>query len=180
VLEFARAFRALPAVKFHETHPALADPVAVRVGEADGSQFLYAVNRFAYPVTCRLRTAGTARELRDLAGGAPMPVAPETTLELGPFQLRSFQVEGGVLRIVGGEEIVAPEVAESLTARLTGYEKALDRARERLADPQDTAFYIEEGKRLAQAKRWADLHYLMQERWAVELDEARKREPRIP
>ena len=106
---FAAAYRALPAEKF-ETVGDATDPVAVRTlvgerqqkgihhkerkehkegGAGDGRRYLYLVNREYYPVTVTV-TLSQAGELTDLADGATVAAPAAWTLELQPYELRSF------------------------------------------------------------------------------------------
>ncbi|MCX7014123.1 MAG: hypothetical protein NTW86_16505 [Candidatus Sumerlaeota bacterium] len=173
IREFTRAFRALPAVKFTDVK-GLSDPAAVRVGQADGKQFLYAVNRFQFPVSCALRCNGAGAKIIDLASDEALEAADGALrVELGPFQLRSFRVEGGALRIAGSEETIDLAVSADLLKQLDAYEARLRAVGERAGDPKEFAHYIQQGRQMAERKHWAELYYLLQENWAKRLDAMR-------
>jgi len=91
---FARAYRALPAEKF-ETVGASTDPVAVRNLMYDGRHHLYLVNREYYPVAVALQLTGAA-QATDLATEQILDADPQWQVALGPYELRSFALQGEV------------------------------------------------------------------------------------
>ena len=167
IRQFAQALRTLPAAAFQDV-AGLSDPAAVRCAQVDGQQFFYAVNRFHHPVVCRLNVEGGGR-LRDLVSGERLS-ADGLEIRLGPFQLRSFGVEGGSLRCLGGEQRVAAQVPAQLAQRVQQLQARLAAVRPGLAEPERFDRALATAARLAQQKRWAELHYFLQERWACELE----------
>lgn len=61
---FAKAFRALPAVKFDDV-AGLADPVRVRQKVVDGANYVYVLNRLPYPVEAALAFSGAEAVSRE-------------------------------------------------------------------------------------------------------------------
>ena len=86
---FARAFRALPAVRF-ETVGGKTDPVAVRTLVHAGRRYLYLVNREYYPVAAELLFDRAPGPLTDLASGDVIPGAAHLSLTLAPYELRAL------------------------------------------------------------------------------------------
>ena len=85
---FAKAFRALPAVKFADVATDNPD-VTVRTREWRGRTYLYAVNTSETDQTVRVKLPSG---IRDLVSGEE-PGEGEISLRLLPYQLRSFATE---------------------------------------------------------------------------------------
>lgn len=112
IAAFAKAYRALPKVKF-ETVGGSTDPVAVRSVAADGRRYFYLMNRDYYPIEVKLtfdRAAGTVTEL---ATGKAKKVGKTWDVTAGPYELRSFTVAEAV-RLTGFEVAVPVEITEAL------------------------------------------------------------------
>lgn len=101
VAEFAKAYRALPAVRF-ETIKGSSDTAIVRVG-AGG--YLYVVSRSPFPMAVNLKCpAGTT--LSDLSDNTRL-TGPDLRVALLPYQLRAFQgnLTGAAAVSVAGYDI---------------------------------------------------------------------------
>jgi len=112
IATFAKAYRALPKVKF-ETVGRTTDPVAVRSVAADGRRYFYLMNRDYYPIEVKLtfdRAAGTVTEL---ATGKAKKVGKTWDVTAGPYELRSFTVAEAV-RLTAFEVTVPTEITEAL------------------------------------------------------------------
>ena len=105
---FARAFRALPAVRF-ETVGTSIDPVAARTAVVDGQRYLYLVNREFYPVEVRLDLSPDDAVVRDLVTGQPAAF----TLVLAPYELRSLMLEASA-EVAGYVARIPDEMAAQL------------------------------------------------------------------
>jgi len=92
---FARAYRALPAVKF-DTVGVTTDPVAVRTLVRDGIRYVYVVNREYYPVEATLAFSGAPDPVHDLATGEPLTVPTPWSLTVAPYALRCFAISAAV------------------------------------------------------------------------------------
>ena len=163
---FAKAYRALPAVKFDDV-AGLADPVRVRQKVVDGANFFYVLNRLPYPVDVSLALAGG--EASDLVSGETSS-GGQLSLALRPYDLRSFRQAEAKGRVQGGAATVAASVAEVLSRQV---EAADARLRERAAKGEDLASvkpYLEKAKKCLADKEYARLHFLLQEAWAHRLD----------
>ena len=119
---FARAYRPLPAEKF-ETVGTSTDPVAVRTLTHDGRHYLYLVNREYYPVSVELQLSGAA-QATDLATKQVLDADPQWPIALGPYELRSFQIEG--------EATVSGFIASAPPDIVTRLEEDAEAALERL------------------------------------------------
>ena len=108
---FARAYRALPARKF-ESVGASTDPVAVRTLTREGRGYLYLVNREYYPVTVEL-TLTSAAKVTDLASQETLDAQPLWRLTLGPYELRSFTLDGSV-EVSGFTASAPPDIVAQL------------------------------------------------------------------
>jgi hypothetical protein len=150
---FAPAYRALPAEKF-ETVGDSTDPVAVRtlVPQNESKRYLYLVNREYYPVRVTLALS-QAGELTNLADGTSVAAPAEWTLELQPYELRSFTVApeaeplGFTATIPAGIEAALRRDAEQAlrdlsAARETGHAIAgLDRIEATIRDSAEHNHY---------------------------------------
>ena len=162
---FAKAYRALPAVKFEDI-AGLADPVRVRQKVVDGANYVYVLNRLPYPVTVELALEGGAAE--DLVSGETS-TGGKLALALRPYDLRSFRQAGAQSRVAGGSAAVAAEVAAGLKEKVAAADA---RFRDKTARGEDlTALkrYLEKAKACLAGKEYARLHLLLQEAWAYTL-----------
>ena len=162
---FAKAFRALPAVKFDDV-AGLADPVRVRQKVVDGSNFFYVLNRLPYPVEAELRLDGA--ETIDLVSGESSSDS-RLSLKLRPYDLRAFRQTGAQCRVGGGSATVSAEVLAGLTK---GVEDAETRFHDKVATSEDSAAvkpYLEKARKCLVDKAYARLHFLLQEAWAYKL-----------
>jgi hypothetical protein len=112
IAEFAKAYRALPKVKF-QTVGTTTDPVAVRSVVADGRRYFYLVNRDYYPVEVHLAFDRAAGPVTDLATGKAKKIGKKWGVTLAPYELRSFTVPEAV-RLTGVDATVPAEIADSL------------------------------------------------------------------
>jgi len=90
--EFARAFRALPDVKF-DTVGTLTDPVAVRTIVHGKFRYLYLVNREYYPVKVTVQFNKAAGKITDLGAGKTISAAKKWIATLKPYQLLSLSLQ---------------------------------------------------------------------------------------
>ncbi|AWI08127.1 hypothetical protein [Ereboglobus luteus] len=90
---FLREYRSLPAMPF-TPRPDACDPVAVWE-RRDGGRFLfYAVNRERFPVAITVRFAAPVTLTRLATGEPVFRNADEFTVQLAPYELRTFAAEG--------------------------------------------------------------------------------------
>lgn len=115
--EWFAEYRALPALPFVPLEDAR-DPVAVW-HRTDGRQaWFYAVNRERWPITIEL-AFDQCREVTRLTSGQTIPVTDgKLTLELQPFELRSFAMPPGA-RLVGSRTTIPPAMHDYLRHRIT-------------------------------------------------------------
>lgn len=111
-LAFAKAYRALPDVKF-ETVGGSTDPAAVRKLRKDGLLYLYMVNREPYEVTVRVEFSSEGVTLTDKSCGAALECTRFTAFRLPPYGLRVFTAFGDA-DVTGFGAAVPQEVAEAL------------------------------------------------------------------
>ncbi|MBI3118137.1 MAG: family 10 glycosylhydrolase [Candidatus Hydrogenedentes bacterium] len=150
---FARAYRALPNVKF-DTVGSLADPVAVRTVVHGGQRYVYAVNREYYPVQTELRLTGTPAQFRDLVYAETTATGNLLSFTLQAYELRAFVLEPQV-EIAGFTAKVPENVEHDLTTAATEFFAAIAaaRARGKMATGMDS---MEQFVRTALAEgRWA-------------------------
>ncbi len=162
---FAKAFRALPAVKFDDV-AGLVDPVRVRQKVVDGSNFFYVLNRLPYPVEAELRLVGA--EAVDLVSGDKSSDG-RLLFKLRPYDLRAFRQPDAQSRVSGGSVTVSAEVLAGLTK---GVEEAQARFRDMAAASEDSPAvkpYLDLARKCLLDKAYARLHFLLQEAWAYKL-----------
>lgn len=126
IQRFARAYRALPALRF-ETVGRTTDPVAVRTVLADHRRYLYLANREYYPVTVNLRLDVPEAQATDLATGEKVLVGERSAVTLAPYELCSLGLGAEVE--VRGFEVAAPaEIERTLRAEAAEALGAMERA----------------------------------------------------
>jgi hypothetical protein len=161
---FAKAFRALPAVKFDDVN-GFEDPVRCRQQVVDGKNYFYLQNRLPIPVEAEVRVEG-AGGVTDLVQDAPTAIAGGAIkLTLAPYELRSFRGEDARTRVAGGSGIVPAEFAEGLKAQLAKAEENLARVKEIGVDVAAYLPFLAFAKECWEAKRFARLYFLLQESW---------------
>jgi hypothetical protein len=89
VRDFARAYRALPRVRF-ATVGQSTDPVAVRTTIHRGRRYFYLINREWYPVRVTLALRGERAPDFDLASGLEVSSSETLVIDLGGYELRSL------------------------------------------------------------------------------------------
>lgn len=162
---FAKAYRALPAVKFADV-AGLADPVRVRQKVVDGGNFFYVLNRLPYPVDAEIRLEGA--EAVDLVNGDKSSEG-KLSLKLRPYDLRSFRQADAKGKVAGGSAVVSAEQVAELTR---GVETADARFREKTSKGEDLAAvkpYLEKAQQCLADEQYARLYFLLQEGWAQKL-----------
>jgi len=162
---FAKAYRALPAVKFADV-AGLADPVRVRQKVVDGGNFFYVLNRLPSPVGVELRIDGA--EAVDLVSGDKSS-GGTLSLKLRPYDLRSFRQADAQGRVTGGTATVSADEVGGLTKQMEAVEAGF---RDRAAKGEDLAAvqpYLEKAKKCLADKEYARLYFLLQETWAYKL-----------
>jgi hypothetical protein len=95
--QFSRAFRALPSVHFDDV--AKQGDVRVRSALDKGSLYVYVANTGNAPATKTLRIDGTPSRIADLGKGAAIPAGKSLQLDLAPYSLRSFRIDGRGLSV---------------------------------------------------------------------------------
>ena len=110
---FAQYFRALPAVKF----PTLATDgkIVLRGGEAEGRSWFYVVNADDKPVKVTLKVPANTHDLatRELVGAKER--ASTVTLDLEPYDFRSFAAPEGMPKMEGCKTWCAKQSSADLT-----------------------------------------------------------------
>jgi len=162
---FAKAYRALPAVKFDDV-AGLADPVRVRQKVVDGGNFFYVLNRLPYPVDVEIRLEG--EEAVDLVSGENASHG-KLSLKLRPYDLRTFRQSDAKSKVTGGSATVPAELSAELAK---GVETADARFREKTSKGADFAAvkpYLEKAQKCLADKQYARLYFLFQEGWLQKL-----------
>jgi len=93
--EFAQAYRPLPAEKFETVGPST-DPVAVRTLVHGGKRFFYMINREYYPIKVHVSFDKAPGKITDLASEKTITATKQWTLELKPYELRSFTINSKI------------------------------------------------------------------------------------
>jgi hypothetical protein len=137
---FAAAYQSLPAESFG-TVGAVTDPVAVRtlVPEHEPRRYVYLVNRGFYPVRVRV-SLSQAATLLELATAAQVEAPADWTVDLQPYELRSFTTDPTV-QLSG----FAVEVPEEI---VDGFRRETQRALEALATACRTGHCIAGSERI--------------------------------
>lgn len=163
---FARAYRALPAVRFEDVEAA-SDPVRVRQAVVDGKRYVYVLNRLPEPVKFTLTLSGNAT-IRNLVTNINVEAKPSTELALAPYELQSFVIDGATVQVTSGRG----EVSESLR---TSLQKDLDDLHQRFGarkdkpEAQAIAPYLAYADEASKGGHYARLRLLLQESWAERL-----------
>jgi len=118
---FIKALRALPAVPF-QTVKGLEDPVVMRHARCGNRLYLYLVNREPVPVRVRWFFGGKGAgdlKMRDLVAEAflralPAGSARPASLEMQPYELRSFWVQPATVEILDPRADLPAEVNRRL------------------------------------------------------------------
>ncbi len=112
VRAFARAYRALPRVRF-ATVGSSTDPVAVRTAIHQGRRYFYLINREWYPVRVTLALRGERAPVYDLASGLEVSSSETLVIDLAGYELRSLSTSP--LQDIGDFSAETPQgVIESL------------------------------------------------------------------
>ncbi|MBU4272261.1 MAG: family 10 glycosylhydrolase [Planctomycetes bacterium] len=112
--QFARAYRALPRLKFAAVG-ASTDPVVLRALAYDGRRYFYAVNRDYYPVKVDVAFSARPKGAEDLATGERLDLPQRWSVVLGPYELRSLAVAPET-EIVGFKATPPEDVVRGLRA----------------------------------------------------------------
>lgn len=120
--EFARAYRALPALPFDDA-PGTGDPVTVRVLNTDSGTYVYAVSMLwdDCDVTLTLDRDAT---LEDRSTGARLEAG---TIRLQAYQLRTFKSTDPELRIPSVAVRVSPQAEAWARAQVDDVRRAVER-----------------------------------------------------
>ena len=162
---FAKAYRALPAVKFNDV-AGLADPVRVRQKVVDGGNFFYVLNRLPYPVAAEIQLAGA--EAVDLVSGETSSNG-KLSLTLRPYDLRTFRQADAQGRVTGGSSLVSAEQVADWGKQV---EAAAALFREKISKGEDLAAvkpYLAKSQKCLADAQYARLYFLLQEGWAHKL-----------
>jgi hypothetical protein len=99
LVQFSRAFRALPAVPFADV--GRNGDLCVRSARHDGALYIYAANTGNKAASVSLRLSGRPTAVTSLVGGKPLHIAgPALQLNVPPYALRSYRVAGEGLGVV--------------------------------------------------------------------------------
>lgn len=125
---FASAYRSLPDVKF-DTVGSTTDPVVVRQLRHDGQLFFYIINRDFYPLPVDLKFTNDPVNIQDLATGETLSGASVWSVDLGPYELRSFSVspEAAITEFTA---IPPPEIVQALNVKAQEALSSISRVRE--------------------------------------------------
>ena len=163
---FAKAYRALPAVKFDDVI-GLADPVRVRQKVVDGSNFFYVLNRLPYPVDAEIRLEGA--EAVDLVSDVKS-AAGKLSLRLRPYDLRAFrQADDSHAKVLGGSAAVSAEQRAEFAEEVKTADALFREKTAKGADLSSLEPYLEKAKKCLADKEYARLYFLLQETWAQKL-----------
>lgn len=162
---FAKAYRALPAVKFDDV-PGLADPVRVRQKVVDGSNFFYVLNRLPYPVDAEIRLAGA--EAVDLVSGEKSADG-KLSLKLRPYDLRSFRQADAKGNVTRGSSVVPAEQMAKLARDVETANVQFHAKTAKGADLASVKPYLEKAQKCLADNEYARLYFLLQETWAQKL-----------
>ena len=153
VREFARAYRALPAMKFHDV-PGLTDPVVARFLTTKNGTYFYCVNMFHEPVAVEL-DAGREFTKTDLSTGDR---SSGCKIELKPFELRSFLVPEEKLQFRKITLIsVGPRAEKIYAQRLKILRQAVAKLRARVLDTGREQRIIEQISRHMKRNEWCEV-----------------------
>jgi hypothetical protein len=108
LVEFAREFRRLPAVRFDDV-PGLEDPVRVRQRVHGGQAWFYVLNTLPARASATLQLRGE----------------PTLAVPLGPYELRVFQRRRSEPVVLGGSAAADPDFAHAVEARLREVERSV-------------------------------------------------------
>ncbi len=161
---FAKAYRALPAVKFDDVQ-GFEDPVRCRQKIVDGKNYFYLQNRLpiAIETEVKLEAAGA---VTDLVQNAPAVVDAGTLkLTLTPYELHTFRCEDAKCRVAGGSGHAPAPFVEGLKGRLAKAEGNLKRLTEAGIDIAAYLPFLAFAKECAEKQRVARLYFLLQESW---------------
>ncbi len=156
--EFASAYRALPVGDFKDV-AGMSDPVTARYLNTSGGTYLYAVNLLWSPVTATI----------DMGSGAgPM------TIELKPYELKSFRLASPSVKPRGGHVTVPESTRAWFAARVKELQQEVAALAESGADvaPQKQRL-ADIHKRVAEG-RYADAHRLLVSKLVLGIPEFRK------
>lgn len=117
--EFARAFGALPRDRFADV-PGPQDPVTLRCFPCAEGTYFYAVNVSSAPVSVPLELKSDAVPVvMDLSAGTPLAVKDRAcSVELKPFQLRSFFCPQQRVTLIPGKVRIPPAVMAWYTSQV--------------------------------------------------------------
>jgi hypothetical protein len=162
---FAKAYRALPAVKFDDV-AGLADPVRVRQKVVDGGNYFYVLNRLPYPVDAELRLDGA--EAVDLVNGEKSSNG-KLSLTLRPYDLRSFRQADAQGKVAGGSAVVSAKQAAELAKSVEAANALFLEKTSKGADLASLKPYLEKAQKCLAEKQYARLYFLLQEGWSQKL-----------
>jgi len=173
VREFARAYSALPAAGFADA-AGPADPVTVRYLSTTAGTYVYAVNTLGFPLQAGVQLAREATGSDLSTGTAVATQQQRLTIELLPFQLRSF--------LLNGPQPSAPLVTVAVPAATTAwYREQVDKADSDIRGVAATGADVTELRRHAatlrqalEAGAYAETHRLLFAKAMRELDQVRQ------
>ena len=129
IRRFARAFRALPARKFHDVGETT-DPVVVRALHEKDRSWLYLVNREYYPVRMSMQYEHGNGRVTDAATGEKVEARANWKVALGPYELRVFILPADSMVMSTGWELPS-DIEQKLESAADDALRAFDEARSR-------------------------------------------------
>ena len=125
VREFARAFRALP-VSVYGDIKGLNDPVCGRYTNMKTSTYFYLNNQLWTDTSAEISIHDGINEVVDLSTLEKLPVINgKITLQLKPYQLRSFSISSPNIKLTTGKAIVFETTVEWYKEQLASIKKDL-------------------------------------------------------
>ena len=139
IQEWAKAYRALPAKPFRQV-AGDTDPVVIRDLAQKGRYYFYAVNQEAYPVQVALEFAsqGKSLQVKELSDGKLIAAQEgKLSIQLLPYQLRSFSISGGKSRIQRARANLPSQAADTFTKRKAALQETLEQFRDKAQKAQE-------------------------------------------
>jgi len=165
--KFAKAFRAIPAVSFDDVKD-LSDPVRVRQKVVDGKLYFYVLNCLPVSVGINLKF-NTFSSVIDLVEDKMIGDVDRLSLNLAPYELRSYRADIDKSIIAGGQTNLSGKFIKSLQSRIVD----LDRYNKR---DENIEAYLNYAHKLLKENRFSRLYFLLQESWTKKLANKEEKE----
>lgn len=157
--EFARAYRALPALPFRDV-PGTGDPVTVRYLNTANGTYIYFANTLWAPVKVSVKSGDGVTHLRDLSSGNEIPSGE---IELDAYQLRSFLAPGKKAETWTFEVTVPESTVKYYAEQISQLEKRLSevgRIRGKSAVSAETEVF-KRAEKCVNSGEYAEAHRLL-------------------